>query len=179
MKNKGTANLADDACLLTYFPSTFPSPLQVSTPQTPATGILNTAVINEGSKPIYCNQVLIAVPLGPDPGGLFAAQPTPSASCNTSKWAITSMEIKSGEELGFVAGLQYAAFTFDCRAQSDFLINYNLVFGVRGHMTHLIGDSTIQIQENSGTTNDPNTFTPKRTTYTVAASTPQFYLQNF
>src|SRR5205085_7917350 len=63
--------------------------------------------------------------------------------------------------------------------QSDFLINYNLVFGVQGQMTAITSDCTILIQENSGTTNDPNTFTPKKTSYTLTAYAPQFYLNNF
>src|SRR5436853_3820562 len=91
MKNKEAMPEADDACLLTYLPATSPTPLQVSTPQTPLTGIVNTAAINEGTGQVYCNQVLIAVPVGTDPNNLFAASPTPSASCNTSKWAISSM----------------------------------------------------------------------------------------
>jgi|GEM_PF-3263421 len=179
MKKRNNATVTADLPLLTYLPASNPSPLQVSTPQTPVTGILNTAVINEGTQPVYCNQVLIAVPVGTDPNCLFSPSPTPSASCNTSKWVISSLQFKSGEELGFVAGIQYAVFTFDCRAQSDFLINYNLVFGLQGQMTQIISDCTIQILENSGTTNDPNKFTQKQTSYTVQASTPQFYLQNF
>src|SRR5437868_5931203 len=180
MSKKRTANPeADAACLLTYLPATSPTPLQVSTPQTPLTGIVNTAAINEGTGQVYCNQVLIAVPVGTDPNNLFAPSPTPGASCNTSKWAISSMVMKSGRDLGLDNDIQYATFTFDCRAQSDFLINYNLVFGVQGQMTAITSDCTILIQENSGITNDPNTFTPKKTSYTLTAYAPQFYLNNF
>jgi hypothetical protein len=119
------------------------------------------------------------VPVGTDPNNLFAPSPTPSASCNTAKWAISSMVMKSGRDLGLDNDIQYSVFTFDCRAQSDFLINYNLVFGVQGQMTEITSDCTIQIQENSGTTNDPNSFTKKQTSYTLTAYAPQFYLQNF
>src|SRR5256885_16229246 len=65
-------NTASDECLLTYLPSTYPTPLQVSTSQTPITGLLNTAALNESTGEVYCNEILIAVPVGPDPGGLFA-----------------------------------------------------------------------------------------------------------
>lgn len=177
MKTKDTPE--DVACLLTYFPATYPSPLPVSTAQTPVTGLLNTAAINEGASSVYCNQVLVAVPVGPDANELFANQPAPTASCNTSKWAISSLEIKTGTELGLDNDIPYATFTFDCRAAADYLINYNLVFGVQGQMTQTISECTIQIMENSGTTSDPNGFTQKRTSYTVQASTPQFYLMNF
>jgi len=180
MKKKDTADPTDDVCLLTYYPATYPSPLQVSSPQTPMTGVVNSGVINETGKPVYCNQVVIAVPVGPDTNNLFVTSPSPSASCNTSKWAVSSLEFKSGAELGFAQqDIQYAVFTFDCRAPGDFLINYNLVFGVQGQMTQIISACTIMIMENSGLTNDPNTFTKKQTSYTVQASTPQFYQENF
>ena len=178
MTKRKPGNVTADQCLLTYLPSTYPSPLQVSTPQTPITGILHTSALNQDAKPIYCNKVLVAVPVGPDPEELFAISPAPTASCNTSKWTISSLEIKTGAELGLDTTVQYATFTFQCRAQSDFLINYNLVFGVQGQMTGIISNCTVMIQETSGTSSDPNTFTNKRTTFTVAASTPQFYLQN-
>jgi hypothetical protein len=178
MPKRKPGNVTADQCLLTYLPSTYPSPLQVSTPQSPNTGILHTSALNKDTKPVYCNKVLVAVPVGPDPEELFAISPAPTASCNTSKWTISSLEIKTGAELGLDTTVQYATFTFQCRAQSDFLINYNLVFGVQGQMTGIISNCTVMIQETSGTSSDPNTFTNKRTTFTVAASTPQFYLQN-
>jgi hypothetical protein len=179
MKKKETTNLPTNGCLLTYLPATYPSPLQVSMPQTTMTGVLNTLATNEETTPAYCKEVMIAVPVGTDKGELFASQPAPSASCNTSKWAISSMEFKSGEELDLDPNLQYATFTFDCRSQTDYLINYNLVFGVQGQMTQTPSECTIKIMETSGTTSDPTTFTQKQTTYTVKASTPEFYLQNF
>jgi hypothetical protein len=172
-------NVANDECLLTYLPSTYPTPLQVSTSQTSVTGILNTAALNESTGEVYCNEILIAVPVGPDPGDLFASSPTPSASCNTSKWAITSLVFKSGRELGFDNDIEYAVFTFDCRSQTDYLIDYNLVFGVQGQMIEIMSDCAIMVLENSGTTKDPSTFTSKQTSYTVSANAPQFYLQNF
>jgi hypothetical protein len=89
------------------------------------------------------------------------------------------MEILSGLELGLDIDVPYATFTFQCRDAQDFEIKYNLVFGVQGQMTQITSDCVIRIREHSGTTNDPNTFTNKDTSFTVAASTPQFYLQNF
>ena len=180
MNDKKATNAQNDECLLTYLPSTYPTPLQVSTPQTPVTGILNTAALNEGGQ-VYCSEVVIAVPiedsLQPQPGGLFAQSPMPTASCNTSKWVISSMQVKSGRELGLDNDFVYASFTFDCRSQSDYLINYNLVFGVQGQMTQITSDCTIYILETSGT--DPNNLEDKITSYTVTATAPQFYLQDF
>jgi hypothetical protein len=170
---------AGDGCLLTYLPSTYPNPVQVSTSQTPIQATVNTAALNMGANPVYCNQVLIAVPIGSDVNELFAASPTPTAAVNTGKWAITSSLRKTGRDLGLDNDIDYATFTFECKNQSDFLINYNLVFGVQGQVSLLTGDSTILIQEQSGTTSDPNTFTQKNCSYNVTAYTPRFYLQNF
>jgi len=179
-KKRNHLDVTADPFLLTYLASTYPAPLQVSTPQTPVTGLLHMAAINQGTKPVYCNKVLVAVPIGPDVNELFATSPTPIASCNTNKWTISSMEIKPGKDLGLNTDIPYATFTFTCRAQSDFLINYNLVFGVQGQMTQIISGCTIVIRETSGTASDPNTFTNKQQALlTVETSPPQFYLQNF
>jgi hypothetical protein len=67
MNDERATNAADGECLLTYLPSTYPTPLQVSTPQTPVTGILNTAALNESGGDVYCNQILIGVPVGTGP----------------------------------------------------------------------------------------------------------------
>ena len=53
--------MAARACLLTYLPSTYAAPLQVSTSQTPVTGLLHSAAINQGTKPVYCNKVLVTL----------------------------------------------------------------------------------------------------------------------
>src|SRR5262245_21217348 len=115
MKKKRNTNPAADPCLLTFLPSTYPAPLQVSTVQTPQTGLLHIAAINQGTKPVYCNKMLIAVPLGPHPNELFVNSPPPTANCNTSKWTVSSMEIMSGKELGLNTDLPYATFIFACR----------------------------------------------------------------
>jgi hypothetical protein len=168
-----------DGCLLSYFPSTSPLPIQVSSADTPLQGILNTAALNQGTTMVYCNQITINVPAGPDPNELFADSPKPTAAVNTGKWSVSDMQIKSARELGLDTEINYFSVTFDCRDASDFLIDYNLVFAVQGQVSQLPGDSTILIYEQSGTTSDPNSFTIKQTSYTVSAYTPQFYLQNF
>jgi len=181
MKNMNTEG---DACLLTYWPSTYPTPLQVSTDQTPATGILNTAALSNGA--VYCNEIVMYVPVGDgppnrdDPGYLeylFVQSPMPTASCNTSKWAITSVDLKSGRELGLTDDNYHAEIIFDCRSESDYLIDYNLVLGIQGTMTQYTANCDIIIVENSGT--DPNNLSQKRTSYSITASAPQFYIQNF
>jgi hypothetical protein len=109
MKKKRTElDVTADPFLLTCLSSTYPAPLQVSTPQTPVTGLLHIAAINQGTQPVYCNKVLVAVPVGPDVNELFATSPAPVASCNTSKWTISNMEIKPGKDLGLNTDIPYA-----------------------------------------------------------------------
>jgi hypothetical protein len=165
----------DDLPLLTYGFSTDPIPVAISTDQ-----VVNQARVNIGvsaSKQVYCNQILVAVPIGSDGASLFAK--TPAGSLNTKKWTITS-QVKKGSELGMgaLSDQDYATFTYDCISSIDYLINYNLVFGVFGAVDDMTGDAGVMIQENSGTTSDPSTFTPKVGTFPVSKELPQFYLKN-
>jgi hypothetical protein len=171
------SNPVSEPCLLNYFPSTRPRPIQVSSPGTPATGIVNTAVISPKSQAVYCNRIIVAVPV--DGGGVFTSSPSPSASASTSRWAISAMLNRPGEELGFTEKINYSVFTFECRDPHDYQINYNLVLGLLGQVTETPGDFTIWISENSGTTSDPGTFTEKFGSFTIRSDTPQFYLDNF
>jgi hypothetical protein len=100
-------------------------------------------------------------PVGPDQAGLFALPPAGSVS--TNKWSVTS-QVKKGRDLWFgdaEDNQDYATFTYDCASSTDCLINYNLVFGVFGIVNSVVGDVSVAIQEMSGTTSDPSTFTAK------------------
>jgi hypothetical protein len=59
-KKRNELDVTADPFLLTCLSSTYPAPLQVSTPQTPVTGLLHIAAINQGTQPVYCNKVLVA-----------------------------------------------------------------------------------------------------------------------
>lgn len=175
-KRGTTRNAA--ACLLTYLPFTNPAPIQTAAGQAPAQAVLNTAV-HGGGQNVYCNQIVIAFPLGAAAGQLF--QRTPATSLNTGKWAISSSEVKKAHELWFddEGNTEYAKFTLDCRDPSDYLINYDLVFGAAGAVTNVASPCTVRVLEKSGTSPDPSTYTPKTGSYDVAVSTPQLYLKNF
>src|SRR5262245_54196769 len=80
--------------LLNYLISTQPQPLQTSTASTPATGTIDIYV-SEPSTTAYCNQIVIAVQVGSDPGCLYVQKPT--GAVNSGKWSQTSLEIVGGE----------------------------------------------------------------------------------
>jgi hypothetical protein len=165
--------------LLTYHFSTDPNPLQVSTAQTPATGRVNTGVFNENKQDVsvYCSHIVLAVPVGLDAPSLFA--PTPSGAINTNKWTVISMELKTAVELEIQNSQTYATFGYKCVSPTDYLINYNLVFGLSGQINQSAGPVTIYIWETSGTSSDPKTFTRKKGAFTLSKALPKFYLQNF
>jgi len=167
---------ADDATmLLDYAFSTDPAPIEISTAQ-----VTNQARVNIGvsaGAPVYCNQIVVAVPVGPDTDNLFA-QP-PAGSMNTTKWTTTTQTHKGGELWdGLIGDQAYATFTYDCVSKTDYLIDYNLVLGVFGAVNGAIGDLKIGIQENSGTTPDPSTFTTKSSFIPLRKDRPSFYLTN-
>ena len=165
-------------CLLTYRFSTEPEPLQTSTSQTSSSGRINLSV--SASTAVYCNKIEIAVPIGST--ATDYSEQTPSDSVNTAKWSLSSMSIKTGKELGIddssKYGVNYATFTFETRAPADNEINYNLVFGLSADVNQAIGEFDYIIQETSGTTSDPATFTPKKCSFNLAKALPQFYLKN-
>ena len=86
---------------------------------------------------------MVAVPIGSDEASLFAKPP--AGSMNTNKWTVTS-QLKKGSDIGMGAGLadqDYATFTYDCISSTDYLINYNLVFGVFGAVDSMVGDAQV------------------------------------
>jgi hypothetical protein len=164
-------------CLLTYSFSTDPSPIQISTPQTPSSARINASASPAKDSTVYCNKILIAYPTGPDVDNVFLA--APAGSLSTVSWSITS-QIRTGEELGIGdPNTSYTTFIYQCLNSSNLLINYNLVFGAFGQISMRVGDFQIMVQETSGTTSDPSTFTPKVGSFTLTKEMPRFYLANF
>ncbi|HEX3790773.1 MAG TPA: hypothetical protein VHW44_23125 [Pseudonocardiaceae bacterium] len=161
------------APLLNYLASAEPSPIQASTAQVSTDGRVNISV--SSGEPVYCNEIEVAVPIGTDLTDLFTL--SPAGSVSTNKWAITTV-VKKGRELGLDNDDDYATFTYDCISPTDYLINYDLVFGVFGAVGTGVGDCDIAILENSGTTSDPTGFTTKTYALTVSKVAPRFYLQN-
>jgi Chaperone of endosialidase len=160
--------------LLNYGISVDPSPLPVSTAQTPSQGRVNISA--SATTAVYCNQIVLAVPVGVDAGSLYTE--TPGSSVNTNNWSLTA-QLRPASQLGLPGDENYATFIYDCQIAQDFLINYNLVFGVLGFVQSTPGDVMLAIQEQSGTTSDPSTFTLKSAQIPLQKSVPQFYMKNF
>lgn len=170
------ASPQDDPALLTYLSSSSPSLIQISTAQTQVTALLDIAVTTPPGKAVYCNQIVVAVPIGTDVDDLYTV--TPTAAANTAKWTITSTVVRSGAELGLVDDTDYATFTFQTRDPSDNQITYNLAFSIEGQVNQTTGDFQVLIQETSGASSDPGKFTSKQVTLSLTKYSPQFYLQN-
>lgn len=160
--------------LLDYFFSTNPNPIQISTPQSSTTGQVNISV--SSTTDVYCNEIVLAIPAGTDTTSLY--ETTATGSVNTSGWALATTEKVDGASLGLMPGITYVKLTYQCLSSTQYLINYNLVFGVVGVINQTQGVCTVYILETSGTTNDPATFTQKQASVTLNKENPQFYLQN-
>jgi hypothetical protein len=160
--------------LLAYAVSTAPSPIQIGTNLTAASARVNFNV--SAVTTAYCDQVLLALPVGANIDDLFASPP--SGSLSTNKWALTTVN-KHASALGLPGDITYTVFTYDCIARSDYLINYDLNFAAFGVVTNVLGNCTVKIQERSGVTDDPLTFTVKNGDIVLAKAPPQFYLKNF
>ncbi|HEX7119772.1 MAG TPA: hypothetical protein VF212_13355 [Longimicrobiales bacterium] len=167
---------AETEALLTYRFSTDPAPLQVSTSQTATNGRINVAVFADAA-PVYCNEIKIAVPIGPDATDLSAD--SPQVSVNTSKWAVESVSRVKGSELGLDDDQSYAVYTFKTRDASDNKIDYDLVFGMVATVNSVPGSFDYLVQERSGTGSDPATYTTKQVTFSLEKELPTFYLKNF
>ncbi|HEX6938869.1 MAG TPA: hypothetical protein VF158_05615 [Longimicrobiales bacterium] len=167
---------AETDALLTYRFSTDPDPLQVSTVQTATNGRINLAVF-AGNEAVYCDQIQIAVPVGPEATDF--STDTPVDSVNTEKWSLASTALVAGTELGIDDASPYATFTFKTRDASDNRIDYNLVFGLSATVNQVPGSFSYIVQERSGTQADPSTYTLKRATFALSKELPTFYLKNF
>ncbi|WP_417670325.1 hypothetical protein [Roseibium sp.] len=162
--------------LLTYRFSTAPSPIQVSAGHTTTQGRINLSVASDSTS-AYCNKIQIAVPIGEHATDLSTT--TPANSVNTPKWTMTLAEIVDGSVIGLTVGKSYARYTFETRTQTDNKIDYDLVIGLVADVNRATGTFEYLIQETSGSTNDPSTFTPKKAVFELEKTTPQFYLNNF
>lgn len=166
----------DTGCLLTYRFSTDPEPLQVSTSQTSTAGRINVAIFEDESA-VYCNEIKVAVPVGPDEADF--STDTPSDSVNTAKWSLESRTVMTGTELGVDDATEYAVFTFRTRDPGDNRIDYNLVLGLDAVVNRVPGIFSYIVQENSGTDADPGTYTPKKALFSINKELPRFYVKNF
>jgi hypothetical protein len=162
-------------CLLSYAFSTLPSPLQKSAPAAGSPGIINVWVSAPAGHAVYCNKIVLAVPLGPAETDL--CDHLPSVTPNTTWWAISSEDIVRGDALGLSADTSYAAFTAVCSSDAHWEINYDLAFSLataavnqkEGRFEYIVG-------EYSGTTRSP--LPAHRDIYHLTKGPVAMYLQN-
>jgi hypothetical protein len=165
---------APDTMLLDYYLATQPQPLQAGDETIQANGTINVHIVSPTSPVAYANEITIAVPVGT--GGLF--QQPPACTINTGKWVLTSQKKVKGKTIGLIADQDYSTFTINCQTPGDYNITYNLVVALVGAVTAVEDSYQLQVLENSGTTSDPSTFTPKKGMFTLSVVPPQLYLSN-
>jgi hypothetical protein len=160
--------------LLSYTESTIPSPLQVST-ATPTSGQIIFSVASNPN--VLCKQIVISVPISDLDVEVYSATPTPTASVNSTDWSI-SIQMLPGENLGYIAGINYAVFTLDNNA-AGYVLNAFAVTITGNVNTVISSNAQVELAENSSPVVKPN-YTVKSATYTVVkAAPPAFYVNNF
>lgn len=162
-----------DTPLLSYQFSTAPIPLQVSPEGSQATSRINLAVFNP-TPGVYCSQIMVAVPVGTTATDFCVAPP--SASVNTAKWTIASLQVVSGHEIGEEPG-SYATIIFQCRDIDDYKLGYSLVLSLTGVVNSTAGAFSYSIQELTGPS--PDELTPKISKHTISKQDAIFTLRNF
>lgn len=141
---------------------------------------LDIAVIAANTaSPVYCSQILIAVPVGPGAPSLFSAPPTASVSTNT--WAPTSAPRRSIDPYGTpdTTADYTATIVYDALTGTTQPIGTGLTLALEGAVNNILGDTEIRIRETSGTTPEPATFTTKETKVMVRKTPADFYIRNF
>lgn len=160
--------------LLTYQPSTQPSPLQIGTANAPARGRVNVSVSADG--PVYCDWIVLAVPVGDAETDLMVEAPTGSVS--NAKWTVESAH-KKGRELGLDNEILYATVRYRCASSVDYLLDYDLSLGLAGTVNNTLGQAGVIVVEHSGTTGDLSMFVKRQSKIVLDKTSPVFYLENF
>jgi hypothetical protein len=160
--------------LLDYSFSTDPGPLQVSTSSRKTWGRVNVSV-TDPTATVYCNHLLIAVPLGDHGTELATALNVPTSAINNASWTVSSAEVG---ELGG-DGLTWAKYTFKAASTvpADWKIDgTNLVPSLLAVINDRPGTFKYVIQETSGT--DPSHLTLKSGEFDLDKVLPRFFSQN-
>jgi hypothetical protein len=165
--------------LLSYAFSTDPSPLQTSGPGGNTPGRINvsasdpTVSTSAPTGTIYCNQIVIGVPIGSGAAALCETAPVQSAS--SGAWE--TVEVRTGPWPG-AGDDPYAHFTFTPRDNepSSWNVGKNLVLGLQMTVNQMPGSFDYKIAETSGT--DPKEMVQRVATIPLIKTAPQFYLQN-
>ncbi|MGF6885080.1 hypothetical protein ABIA39_003345 [Nocardia sp. GAS34] len=170
-----------DQPLLSFQPSTSPSPLQAGTGDAPAQARITIAV-SPLSTPVYCSQIQIAVPSEPTDGSpYFVSKPTCSVT-PAGKWSVPfSAAVEELEAAGAGPKPPYQ-FTLTNNASDDDddtdLLDYPMSIVLTGSLGTDIGTLTCTMGEKSTVDNDKN-HKLKTSTVPIKVEAQQFYLRNF
>ena len=149
--------------LLDYAISTSPSPLA-----TGVDGRINLSLSIPDNRSVYCDQITVAVPYGPQATDSYLQRPM--ASLNTTRWRVAS----SAEPIA-----NYARFTLTPVTERDRKIDFSLVLSLHGTINVVAGNFGYQVYERSGTTPDPLGFEQRQSTFILDKATATLDLRNF
>lgn len=162
-------------CLLHYGFSTLPSPLQVSAAAADSPGLVNVWVSAPDGQTLYCNKVVLAVPIGPT--GTDLTEHAPSVTPSTTWWAVSSLVVEMGDVLGLDASTTYAVFTAICSSSTHWLIDYDLQFSlVTAAVNQREGTFGYVVAENSGS--DAEHLALRRSVFDLGKGPVVTYLTN-
>ena len=162
--------------LLNYDFSTAPGPLQASTVGGDSTGHINVSV-SDPSDTIYCNELLIAVPLGEEAAQLALPANVPTASINTDTWSLVSAEV--GELPWDDSQTTWAKYTLKAIGtdSSEWKIgSTNLAPSLEAIVNLAPGKFAYAVQETSGT--DPSKLEQNTGKFKLQKVMPYLYAHN-
>ncbi|MCG5217323.1 hypothetical protein [Streptosporangium sp. KLBMP 9127] len=166
--------------LLHYSTTTSPAPLEAGRPDKPASARIDLTVSAPAGPNIYCERILVAVPISdPDGGGAYFTE-QPHAEIIGGPWSAPSAQMKSGQELGLAAATNYYYIPFEAPPVPGLdLVDKPLQFRITGTLAATTGSGlTCLVTETSGMSS--GTYT-RKDTFELALPTaePVFYLNNF
>jgi hypothetical protein len=159
-----------DQLLLDYNVSTSPVPLQAGSANSPGQARISIEVVPRG-KPVYCDEIQIAVP-GDDSGGKPYFTQRPVCSSKNGKWAVISVVAPKDDTN------KLYRFTLRTIDEDDNLMDDSLEIVLTGTLGAATGTLTCDITEHTST--DENVRgTRKTTSLALPVITQPSYLHNF
>ncbi len=163
-------------CILSYQFATAPSPLQVSGASQPSPGMVNAWISAPPGQTIFCNKIIVAVPVGTGPGEFSTV--APALTPNTTWWVSSGAVLGTGEDLGLAPGLNYAIFTVTCPSSDYWNIDYQLVFSMTTTSVNPVPDTFPFVVVEYSAPDSPDNLVQRKTTFTLAKAPVELYLDN-
>ncbi|HVB41895.1 MAG TPA: hypothetical protein VNF47_04215 [Streptosporangiaceae bacterium] len=163
-------------CILSYQFATVPSPLQVSGPSQASPGMVNAWISAPDGQTIFCDKIIVAVPVGTNPGEFSTVAPT--LTPNTTWWVSSAAVLSDGQDLGLAPGMSYAIFTVTCPSSDYWQINYQLVFSVTTTSVNPVPDTFPYIVVEYSAPDSPDNLVQRKTTFTLSKAPVRLYLDN-